>query len=98
MPLASASFLKAATQGSKAPGLGQFACASAAVGAPSSITATRAQAVRIVPILIAPSRPPPSLDFYPWRAPGAACPRNANSPILIEGPPDSTDCDPLMVW
>ncbi len=108
MPWAAASFLKAASQGSKAPVLRQFAWAHAVAGKPASSapsTAPRTLEIRvacIVMVSICPIRSRSSsgkarlhagLPVFP-AAPAAACSPNGNSPILPEGPPQSANRDP----
>src|SRR5262245_63757540 len=101
MPLAAASFLKLASQGSKAAVLRQLAWPNAAVGAPTSSTASTAQVCRIACIVtvrigpavlcgLAARFPTPSFArALLARARGASCSCNGNSPILIEGSPES---------
>ena len=90
MPLAAASFLKLASQGSKAAVLRQFACAHAAVGAPATSIAITAQAERIgclalVPIGTPLAPGPAALFVSPCFGDGTSCSWNGNSPILMEG-------------
>src|SRR5262249_320161 len=103
MPLAAASFLKAASQGSKGAVLRQFAWPNAAVGTATNSAASAAQICRIACIVTvrvgsamlcgrAARFPTPSFGrVLLARAQGASCSCNGNSPILFEGSPERLD-------
>ena len=95
---AAASFLKAASHGSNAPVLRQFAWPNAAAGAPTTRTANRAPIPCFACIVMYRPRRvygQAARLIAPCLGDSASCSWNGNSPILVEGVALRRPCDTM---